>query len=852
MKKRNNNGSVISSYLKPLQFIGEDDYNQWQPRIKAIKSTRIYRKPKNNEILHPDGSVNRSSGKEGTFKVPSPGKPPPNNANKEMKEQYIKDLQKFIVKEAKKYKNKHGQSIYKPFLNNETINLVNHPVSMTLSSTSQTFEFKHVHQYIKYQNKSHSNSYRKSSASNKPGDNALHLSSTLQQKGNTVATWLHRKGATVFNKTIPRYTTDDGKEMYFFHTHTLHEQESPSPLPKAYPSCLHDIGLLNWFHDPIPPLIHNDTSLHVNITRHPEIHLIPAPLLKLQTDKMNFLVGKNAIEREPAMNTKHLKPPYLPPVFLLRYASSDTRSLYDFRYDALDVNVKLQSFELDWQRMNENDYLSLHLNKHRSSAGASIGENTLTTDDLSNLKIALYKSYDTILRAHKYYSASGDGTIRGIQLNAFRSFLKDTQIDKIKIGHGKAAVPLKKTKMDQLFINVDSSLEKNTSTSKSNIDESTAGLSMQQALVRYEFMLLLILLSNEIYQNKAIDHAFNIFISQNVIQKLNPDLNSSRNSSSTKVDEHLKQILQDQDDFREHRLYTRSVNMVFQHFLPGLHRLFLKYSGNKTLMNSHGVQIFLSAIEKKKKAKKRWMSLKKKRKSAVMSAASKGTLIKKKVVSKMLKGNKKSSNKSFLKKIQKNQMSKQFIRDVSRADAVIALAGYFPVDGQLFETLMPLESWIAMLHDISLIGQGLSIREATWCFTWSAMHKKDELKDKIELSFTDFLEAFGRLAELVPMPTMKEILMKTTNRLLTSTNNDEDQFNPSDRLVKYVSKHKNILSNVRRGVMKRRDSSNSMLVDSKHRSLDEKLFVMLSVVWEKIEDEFYEDGGRGGASIECM
>ena len=47
----------------------------------------------------------------------------------------------------------------------------------------------------------------------------------------------------------------------------------------------------------------------------------------------------------------------LPPVFLLRCATSDSQSLYNFCYDAKQMKLKQKSFDIDWQRIVENNYL---------------------------------------------------------------------------------------------------------------------------------------------------------------------------------------------------------------------------------------------------------------------------------------------------------------------------------------------------------------------------------------------------------------------------------------------------------------------------------------------------------------
>ena len=269
-------------------------------------------------------------------------------------------------------------------------------------------------------------------------------------------------------------------------------------------------------------------------------------------------------------------------------------------------------------------------------------------------------------------------------------------------------------------------------------------------------------------------------------------------------------------------------------------------------MSGNGVELFLHAVEEKVKAKKRWSSLKRrrklgkfKRKKSVGNSGNSGSqnLIKKKVGKKLVVAAAAVFNKKTDQEIEMMKMlNNQYIRDVSRADAQIALAGYYPSNGKLYETLMPLSHWLSMLHDLNLIGQGLSIREATWCFTWSLMHVKDELTEASKrscLSFTDFLEAFGRLAELLPLPTLKEIMSSSGVGGGGGGGGENfvamEHFNVSETLIQYVNTHQSLLLKAKNGQAQRRSSSTTMFINSKHRTLDQKLFVLLSVIWDKVE-----------------
>ena len=49
--------------------------------------------------------------------------------------------------------------------------------------------------------------------------------------------------------------------------------------------------------------------------------------------------------------------------------------------------------------------------------------------------------------------------------------------------------------------------------------------------------------------------------------------------------------------FREIRLYTREVNSVLENFLGSLHKLFVRYSGSKSVLSGPGVDLFARAAE---------------------------------------------------------------------------------------------------------------------------------------------------------------------------------------------------------------------------------------------------------------
>ena len=440
----------------------------------------------------------------------------------------------------------------------------------------------------------------------------------------------------------------------------------------------------------------------------------------------------------------------------------------------------------------------------------------------------------------------------------FFFFFQFSPTAKFKVGRGKTSKVLDKTRLDRLFLEIDSPHQRETMTHEGG-DPST----IQKTLVRFEFIMLLCLLSTKLYPDLPLDQAYHVMMNKNIVLMLNGVENDHENNSKDEIsfkksaskktgakqkkktkkksssvpnskkqlkEEKLLQVLMDPDHFREIRLYTREVNSVLENFLGSLHKLFVRYSGSKSVLSGPGVDLFLHLVKVKESAKKRWGKLRKKRSAIIKSArgkGGKGTLLKKKVIKKLSRGggggdggtkSKKTVNEDMLK-----MMAPICVREVNRADALIALAGYKPQDGKLQETLMPLEKFLKMVHDLGLIGHGLSVREATWIFAWSLMHVKDELTTqhkRASLSFTDFLEAFSRLSEIFPLPTMNEMLETGT-----------------ESVKLFLLRHKNLIIKAQKGATQRRASSNTLVVESKDRGLAEKIFILLSTLMEKIDSD---------------
>ena len=71
-----------------------------------------------------------------------------------------------------------------------------------------------------------------------------------------------------------------------------------------------------------------------------------------------------------------------------------------------------------------------------------------------------------------------------------------------------------------------------------------------------------------------------------------------------------------------------------------------------------------------------------------------------------------------------------------------------------------LVEWDALIKDCKLISDDLTSREVRLAFWWSRMVVVDEVKQRpkfMTLSWTEFLEALGRMAEMMTLPTEEDL-----------------------------------------------------------------------------------------------
>ncbi|GAX81636.1 hypothetical protein CEUSTIGMA_g9064.t1 [Chlamydomonas eustigma] len=83
-----------------------------------------------------------------------------------------------------------------------------------------------------------------------------------------------------------------------------------------------------------------------------------------------------------------------------------------------------------------------------------------------------------------------------------------------------------------------------------------------------------------------------------------------------------------------------------------------------------------------------------------------------------------------------------------------------PYNGGLRLKVVKLDGWMQLLNDCKLIDTQFTIQDATLAFLWSRMQTIDEIKDYpkyISITFVDFMEALGRVAEMKSLPPLADL-----------------------------------------------------------------------------------------------
>jgi hypothetical protein len=83
-----------------------------------------------------------------------------------------------------------------------------------------------------------------------------------------------------------------------------------------------------------------------------------------------------------------------------------------------------------------------------------------------------------------------------------------------------------------------------------------------------------------------------------------------------------------------------------------------------------------------------------------------------------------------------------------------------PIGGGLRTKVVRMEGWLQLMNDAQLVDGQFTLQDSTLAYLWSRMQTVDEIKDyqkMISLSFIDFLEALGRVADMKSFPTSQDL-----------------------------------------------------------------------------------------------
>mmetsp|Transcript_30148 Transcript_30148/g.41742 ORF Transcript_30148/g.41742 Transcript_30148/m.41742 type:complete len:249 (+) Transcript_30148:2-748(+) len=111
------------------------------------------------------------------------------------------------------------------------------------------------------------------------------------------------------------------------------------------------------------------------------------------------------------------------------------------------------------------------------------------------------------------------------------------------------------------------------------------------------------------------------------------------------------------------------------------------------------------------------------------------------------------------------RLYKEHVDDVYKKHIPVLKALYSryrlpPKGGGLRKKVLFMDGWMELMENTGLIDESFTILEARLCFLWSRMKVVEEIMDYeryTALTFVDFLEALGRVADTKMIPTDEEL-----------------------------------------------------------------------------------------------
>jgi hypothetical protein len=530
-----------------------------------------------------------------------------------------------------------------------------------------------------------------------------------------IFTWKHVPGSSIAEETsLPFYILPSGEKAYFYQSpRYLHEAavirpELPQPplsvtndiMTSVLPSNVHIEPPLTQFLFPPHRVSFNNLDKWVDeeawesslkltdIVDDDPLVLKVEDGVKLNPKKtfsVQMVVKAFDRLRNGGMDFFHSK------IFEPRNVLTDSKSLID------TAAVFKKSFALDWDRMIRKPLL-------KKIVAESTMEEVL-------IKLALRDNYHVLLQAFDYYHSEGGGESFSIQKNGYKKFLKDCDIIN---EHSKYC---KSIHLDLVFQKVNLEVEVNSDDEAGEIQELENKRNDDRALMRCEFVEMMIHLATRKYllsgRTNSPAIALDIFCKKHIQQRI------------------PKIAKLESNDFRIMRLYNKDVDNVLFKYQPALQDVLGFYSHTKLIVYEDGSTSLASpniAITDQHEHVSPT-----KPKSSSKGSKSHGTSS-----SRSKKGGKASSPRRNKAKKRKKQIAKS--------------------------DLLSKKDWIKLMHHSGLVGSkdfvGISEYAATCIFLFSKSNVADELLDKTRYrnaNECDFYEAICRVANVVNLPSKRHI-----------------------------------------------------------------------------------------------
>ncbi|KXZ56071.1 hypothetical protein GPECTOR_2g953 [Gonium pectorale] len=135
-------------------------------------------------------------------------------------------------------------------------------------------------------------------------------------------------------------------------------------------------------------------------------------------------------------------------------------------------------------------------------------------------------------------------------------------------------------------------------------------------------------------------------------------------------------------------------------------------------------------------------------------------LIEKNIIPNLVSGALVNSNSFRTERLYNEEVDLVFKKHSVMLKALYSRYRLKPASGGLRPKVLKLDGWLQCMQDAQLIDSQFTLQDCALAFLWARMYVIDEIKDYPRytcLSFTDFLEALGRVADMKALPSASDL-----------------------------------------------------------------------------------------------